>query len=108
MEKERNRNLMLYEFKCGHSAAAATRNICRIEGAGTVKESTCRRWFAIFRTGKEGLRDKNRSGRPLAYNLEDFVACQNATIHLAGVGGPRDPTIARGTRPGVSKITHGT
>jgi hypothetical protein len=36
MEKERNCNLMLYEFKCGHSAAAATRNICRIEGAGTV------------------------------------------------------------------------
>jgi hypothetical protein len=27
MEKEQNRNLMLYEFKCGHSAAAATRNI---------------------------------------------------------------------------------
>jgi hypothetical protein len=26
MEKERNSNLMLYEFKCGHSAAAATRN----------------------------------------------------------------------------------
>jgi hypothetical protein len=25
-----------------------------------------------------------------------FVACQNATILLAGVGGPRDPTIARG------------
>jgi hypothetical protein len=36
MEKERNRNLMLREFKCGHSAAAATRNICRIEGAGKV------------------------------------------------------------------------
>jgi hypothetical protein len=34
MEKERNRNLMLYQFKCGHSTAAAT----RIEGAGTVKE----------------------------------------------------------------------
>jgi transposase len=63
MEKERNRNLMLYEFKCGHSAAAATRNICRIEGAGTVKESTCRRWFAKFLNGEEGLKDKNRSGR---------------------------------------------
>jgi hypothetical protein len=25
-----------------------------------------------------------------------FVACQNATILLAGVGDPRDPTIARG------------
>jgi hypothetical protein len=67
MEKERNRNLMLYsyEFKCGHSAAAATRNtsICRIEGAGTVKESTCRRWFAKFLNGEEGLKDKNREGR---------------------------------------------
>jgi hypothetical protein len=41
MEKERNRNLMLHEFKCGHSAAAATRNICRIEGAGSVKQYTC-------------------------------------------------------------------
>jgi hypothetical protein len=59
MEKERNRNLMLrvYEFKCGHSAAAAIRNtrICRIEDVGTIKESTCRRWFAKFL--------KNRSGR---------------------------------------------
>jgi transposase len=63
MKKERNRNLMLYEFKCGHSAAAATRNICRIEGAGTVKESTCRRWSAKFLNGEEGLKDKNRSGR---------------------------------------------
>jgi hypothetical protein len=60
MEKEQNRNLMLYEFKCGHSAAAATRNICRIEGAGTVKESTCRRWFAKFLNGEE---NKNPSGR---------------------------------------------
>jgi hypothetical protein len=42
MEKERNRNLMLYEFKCGHSVAAARRNICRIEGEGTVKQYTCR------------------------------------------------------------------
>jgi hypothetical protein len=42
MEEERNRNLMLYEFKYGHSAAAATRNICRIQGAGTVKQYTCR------------------------------------------------------------------
>jgi hypothetical protein len=54
---------MLYEFKCGHSAATATRNICRIEGAGTVKESTCRRWFAQLPNGEEGLKGKNRSGR---------------------------------------------
>jgi hypothetical protein len=54
---------MLYEFKCGHSAAAATRNICRIKGAGTVKESTCPRWFAKFVSGEEGRKDRNRSGR---------------------------------------------
>jgi hypothetical protein len=63
MEKERNCNLMLYEFKCGHSAAATTRNICRTEGAGTVKESTFRRWFAKFLNGEKGLKDKNRSER---------------------------------------------
>jgi hypothetical protein len=61
VEKEQNRNLMLYEFKCGHSAAAATRNICRIEGAGTVKESTCRRWFVKFLNREEGLKNKNCS-----------------------------------------------
>jgi hypothetical protein len=55
MENERNRNLMINEFKCGHSAAAATRNICRIEGEGTVKESTstCWRWFAKFLNGDQ-------------------------------------------------------
>jgi transposase len=69
MEKERNRNLMLYEFKCGHSAAATTRNICRIEGAGTVKESTCRRWFAKFLNGEECLKDKSRSGRKSPFSI---------------------------------------
>jgi hypothetical protein len=33
----------------------------------------------------------------LIHCSKDAVACQNATIRLAGVGGPRDPTIARGT-----------
>jgi hypothetical protein len=34
---------------------------------------------------------------PIHFCLVYIVACQNATILLAGVGGPRDPTIARGT-----------
>jgi hypothetical protein len=34
MEKERHRNLMLYEFKCGHSAAAATRNMAELKVRG--------------------------------------------------------------------------
>jgi hypothetical protein len=35
--------------------------ICRIEGARTVKESTCRRCFAKFLNGEEGLKDKKES-----------------------------------------------
>jgi transposase len=42
---------MLYEFK-------------------NVKESTCRRWFAKFQNGEEGLKDQNRSGRK---NLSSIV-----------------------------------
>jgi hypothetical protein len=45
MEKERNRNLM----------GAASRNTCRIERAGTVKESTCRQWFTKFPNGRAHL-----------------------------------------------------
>jgi hypothetical protein len=37
--------------------------ICRIEAARTVKESICRRWFAKYLNGEEGLKDKSRSGR---------------------------------------------
>jgi hypothetical protein len=66
MEKERNRNFILYEFKCVHSAFSGSSHkkytyICRIESAGTVKESTCRRWFAKFLNGEEGLKDKKES-----------------------------------------------
>jgi hypothetical protein len=43
--------------------------LCRIEGAGTVKESTCRRWFAKFLNGEEGLKDKNRSGLSIVLEL---------------------------------------
>jgi transposase len=42
---------MLYEFK-------------------NVKESTCRRWFAKFLNGEEGLKDQNRSGRK---NLSSII-----------------------------------
>jgi hypothetical protein len=64
MEKEQNRNLMIYELN-GDIQRQQPQEIyvCRIEGAGTIKDSTCRRWFAKFLNEKEGLKDKNRSGR---------------------------------------------
>jgi hypothetical protein len=40
------------------SSSSHKKYLCRIEGAGTVKESTCRRWFAL-----NGEEDKNPSGR---------------------------------------------
>jgi hypothetical protein len=64
MEKERNRNLMIYELNVDIQRQQPQElYVCRIEGAGTIKDSTCRRWFAKFLNEKEGLKDKNRSGR---------------------------------------------
>jgi len=45
MENKEIRILYLYEFKLGHTAADATRNINTAFGKGTVNERTTRRWL---------------------------------------------------------------
>jgi hypothetical protein len=44
-----------------------------------------------------GTPTRMKSERGTNFTDRKVVACQNATIRLAGVGGPRDPTYARGT-----------
>ena len=36
---------MLYEFKQGHNAAEATKNICWVKGEGAVDDSAVTRWL---------------------------------------------------------------
>ena len=63
--------LDVYEFKLGHSAAQATRNINISFGDSSATESTMRRWFAKFRFGDFDLRDDE--GRKLTVNIFSSV-----------------------------------
>lgn len=57
------RILFLYEFKLGHTAATASRNIISVFGEGSVSERTIRWWFEKFRSGDLSLKNEPR-GRP--------------------------------------------
>ncbi|XP_028018748.1 histone-lysine N-methyltransferase SETMAR-like [Balaenoptera acutorostrata] len=64
------RILFLYEFKLGHSAATASRNINSVFGEGSVSERTIRWWFEKFRSGDLSLKNEPR-GRPKSVLNED-------------------------------------
>ncbi|XP_047567353.1 histone-lysine N-methyltransferase SETMAR-like [Lutra lutra] len=64
------RILFLYEFKLGHSAATASRNINSVFGKGSVSERTIRWWFEKFRSGDLSLKNEPR-GRPRSVLNED-------------------------------------
>lgn len=57
------RTIFLYEFKLGHSATQAARNINGAFGKDTANERTVQRWFAKFRSGDMSLENEER-GRP--------------------------------------------
>ena len=67
-KRVKNRNLIFHEFKLGHTAAEAARNICAMQGRHFTTERTCRNWFAKFRSGNTHRKDKKRSGRPSTIN----------------------------------------
>ena len=71
-KNSRIRELMLYEFKQGKSAAAATRKICEVEGLDVVSERTCQVWFKKFAQGDTSIEDQPRSGRPTTINLDSL------------------------------------
>ncbi|CAD5208038.1 unnamed protein product [Bursaphelenchus xylophilus] len=55
--------VLLYEFKLGHNAAEATRNIVTAFGDLSPDQRTAQRWFKKFRSGDLNLDDQER-GRP--------------------------------------------
>jgi histone-lysine N-methyltransferase SETMAR len=57
------RVIFLYEFKLGHNAAEAARNINAAFGNETASERTIRYWFEKFRAGDTSLENEER-GRP--------------------------------------------
>lgn len=63
LSKREIRVILLHEFKLGHNAAEAARNIIRVWGEGTTTERTARRWFEQFRKGDFNIEDKEGRGR---------------------------------------------
>lgn len=57
------RKLLRYEYRPGHSARAATDNICLVEGLDAVSYVTARRWFSRFRQGNLEVEDEPHSRR---------------------------------------------
>lgn len=92
------RILFLYEFKLGHSAATASRNINSVFGKGSVSERTIRWWFEKFRSGDLSLKNEPR-GRPRSVLNEDqlraMVEANPKTASLAADLGVSATTISR-------------
>uniref|UniRef100_A0A0K0DS35 HTH_48 domain-containing protein n=1 Tax=Strongyloides stercoralis TaxID=6248 RepID=A0A0K0DS35_STRER len=63
LEKKQIRTIFLYEFKLGHSAVEAARNINAAFGQGTTTKRTTQRWFKKFREGDESLEEEEGRGR---------------------------------------------
>lgn len=64
LSKQEIRLITLHEFKLGHNAAEATRNIIKAWGDEAVSKRTTRRWFERFRAGNTSLEDEDGRGRP--------------------------------------------
>lgn len=58
------RLFLLSEFKKGHSAADAYRNICSVFHEASPSRRTCYDWYAKFNSGDFDIEDKPRAGRP--------------------------------------------
>ena len=74
VSEEHIRHIMLYEFKKGNNATAATKNIRDVYGEEALNTRKCQRWFQKFRSGDYSLTDEARSGRPIEFDDELLVA----------------------------------
>lgn len=99
-EKTVIRVLLRHYWKKGLTAAAATREICDVEGKDVVTANTAQWWFRRFKCGNTSLEDQERLGRPSVVNIENFrdlveqQTC-SSTRQLSGVLGHSQSTIVR-------------
>ncbi|XP_076057198.1 histone-lysine N-methyltransferase SETMAR-like [Oratosquilla oratoria] len=71
MKKEDLRLLSLNEIKLGNNASQTAASINRAWGEGITSDRRVRRWFKIFRSGHESLKD---GGRPFIFDNEHLRA----------------------------------
>lgn len=99
-EKTAIRVLLRFFWKKGLTAAAATREICEVEGKDVINKTTAQRWFQRFSDGDTSLEDKPRSGRPCELDDEVLLAKLEEKPHastreLSAALGPSNVTIHR-------------
>ena len=100
------RVLLLHEYRLGHLASKAARNICQTMGEDTLSVHAAQHWFMRFLSGDFGLDDLPHPGRPSVIDvsilgqlieddprlstrkLADLLGCSHTTIEsvLAGLG----------------------
>ena len=99
-EKFEIRVLLRFFWKKRLTARAAAKEICDVEGHGTVSTRTAQRWFKRFEQGRTDLEDSARSGRPLEVDSEALRAAVEAnpgtsTRRLSDEHGVSHMTVAR-------------
>ena len=77
------RECLHYEFKLGHSAADAHRNLCIVFGSECPNQSTCQRWFNKFKSGDFSLEDQQHPGRFIEMNSAQLLALVNDEPRLS-------------------------
>jgi len=68
------RVLLLYEWRLGHRATEAVRNICGAMGVGLVSNRVAQMWFNKFKSGQFDLIDEPRSGRPEKLDNDELLS----------------------------------
>jgi transposase len=90
---------LLYEYRLGHSARVAAKNISNAKGETPVSHATASNWFNRFKENNFELKDEPRSGRPIEVDLDHLkvfiqeepkqttrclantLGCSQSTIH---------------------------
>ena len=99
-DKQEFRRCLRYEFKLGHSAAFARRNLSKVFGEEIPSLRQCERWFKKFSLGNFKLDDGRHSGRPVKLKAESLLAVvkespSSSTREMARKLGCKQSTVVR-------------
>ena len=70
LSRKELRVLLLHEYRLGHKATEAARNICSTMGEDILSIRTAQHWFNRFKTGNFNLNDSRHSGRPVEVDVD--------------------------------------
>ena len=66
------RGVLLHYFNIKKTAAESHRILVEIYGERALAERTCKKWFARFKSGDFGLKDKERPGQPKKMKMKNW------------------------------------